>query len=302
MEKQNDQKNNNNKISKGKGNIIIIIILILSVIAIIGFSYYKYVQIQNYNERINKQELDKKVAEEKVRQTMLKIHNIDKTPLPKDKLKEKALEYLKDLNVKSNIISEKETTEKDITSKDEEEITLYQYTLENGAIIKLLPYGLIHSYKDENKIKNIDNEWKKVKPTESFMRELETKINDNFKKMSLLKNFAIRDIIDYKDIVNPNGEIISIGIIYYDYVDTDINITEEKAKEIVQKDIEKDGKEENLAIKNSKITIEYAKNYNKNTVRKSYKIEVIYNIDKTSARDYYIDVNNGNIVDIAYYK
>ena len=197
MEKQNDQKNNNNKISKEKGNIIII--LILSVIAIIGFSYYKYVQIQNYNERINKLELDKKVAEEKVRQTMLKIHNIDKTPLSKDKLKEKALEYLKDLNVKSNIISEKETTEKDITSKDEEEITLYQYTLENGAIIKLLPYGLIHSYKDENKIKNIDNEWKKVKPTESFMRELETKINDNFKKMSLLKNFAIRDIIDYKD-------------------------------------------------------------------------------------------------------
>ena len=200
MEKQNDQKNNNNKISKGKGNIIIIIILILSVIAIIGFSYYKYVQIQNYNERINKQELDKKAAEEKVRQTMLKIHNIDKTPLPKDKLKEKALEYLKNLNVKSNIISEKETTEKNITSKDEEgKITLYQYTLENGAIIKLLPYGLIHSYKDEKKIKNIDNEWKKVKPTESFMRELETKINDNFKKMSLLKNFAIRDIIDYKD-------------------------------------------------------------------------------------------------------
>ena len=74
------------------------------------------------------------------------------------------------------------------------------------------------------------------------------------------------------------------------------------SKEIVQKDIEKDGKEENLAIKNSKITIEYAKNSNKNTVRKSYKIEVIYNSDKTSARDYYIDVNNGNIVDIAYYK
>lgn len=200
MEKQNDQNNNNNKISKGKGNIIIIIILILSVIAIIGFSYYKYIQIQNYNERIKKQELDKKDAEEKVRQTMLKIHNIDKTPLPKDKLKEKALEYLKNLNIKSNIISEKEITEKDITSKDEEEkITLYQYTLENGAIIKLLPYGRIHSYKDENKIKNINNEWKKVKPTESFMRELESKINDNFKKMSLLKNFAIRDIIDYKD-------------------------------------------------------------------------------------------------------
>ena len=199
MEKQNNQKNNNNKISKGKGNIIIIIILILSVIAIIGFSYYKYIQIQNYNERIKKQELDKKAAEEKVRQNMLKIHNIDKTPLQKDKLKEKALEYLKDLNVKSNIISEKETTEKDINSKNEEEITLYQYTLENGAIIKLLPYGLIHSYKDEKKINNIDNEWKKVKPTESFMRELETKINDNFKKMSLLKNFTIRDIIDYKD-------------------------------------------------------------------------------------------------------
>ena len=199
MEKQNDQKNNNNKISKGKGNIIIIIILILSVIAIIGFSYYKYVQIQNYNEKIKKQELDKKEAEEKVRQNLLKVHNIDKTPLEKDKLKQNALEYLKDLNVKSNIISEKETTEKDINSKNEEEITLYQYTLENGAIIKLLPYGLIHSYKDEKKINNIDNEWKKVKPTESFMRELETKINDNFKKMSLLKNFAIRDIIDYKD-------------------------------------------------------------------------------------------------------
>jgi len=45
---------------------------------------------------------------------------------------------------------EKETTEKDITSKDEEEITLYQYTLENGAIIKLLPYGLIHSYKEQS--------------------------------------------------------------------------------------------------------------------------------------------------------
>ena len=105
-----------------------------------------------------------------------------------------------------------------------------------------------------------------------------------------------------KIIVNPDGEIISIGIIYYDYIDTDINITEEKAKEIVQKDIEKDGKEENLAIKNSKITIEYAKNSNENTVRKSYKIEVIYDSDKTPAREYYIDVNNGNIVDIAYYK
>ena len=104
-----------------------------------------------------------------------------------------------------------------------------------------------------------------------------------------------------KIIVNPDGEIISIGIIYYDYVDTDINITEEKAKEIVQKDIDKDDRKETLSIKNSKITIEYAKNSNENTVRKSYKIEVIHNSDKTKARDYYIDVNNGNIVDIAQY-
>ena len=103
------------------------------------------------------------------------------------------------MNVKSNIISEKETNEKDINSKNEEEIILYQYTLENGAVIKLLPYGLIRSYKDEKKIKNIDNEWKKVKPTESFIKNLETKINNNFKNMPLFKNFAIRDIIDYKD-------------------------------------------------------------------------------------------------------
>ena len=101
--------------------------------------------------------------------------------------------------MKSNIISEKETTEKDINSKKEEEILLYQYTLENGAVIKLLPYGLIRSYKDEKKINNIDNEWGKVKPTESFIKELETKINNNFKNMPLFKNFAIRDIIDYKD-------------------------------------------------------------------------------------------------------
>ena len=105
-----------------------------------------------------------------------------------------------------------------------------------------------------------------------------------------------------KIIVNPEGEIISIGIIYYDYVDTDINITEEKAKEIVQKDIDKDGKQQNLAINDSKITIEYAKNTNENIVRKSYKIKVIYDSDKTSAREYYIDVNNGNIVYVAYYK
>ena len=105
-----------------------------------------------------------------------------------------------------------------------------------------------------------------------------------------------------KIIVNPDGEIISIGIIYYDYVDTDINITEEKAKEIVQKDIDKDGKQQNLSIKDSKITIEYAESSNEKTVRKSYKIEVINISDKTLARDYYIDVNNGNIVYVAYYK
>ena len=105
-----------------------------------------------------------------------------------------------------------------------------------------------------------------------------------------------------KIIVNPDGKIISIGIIYYDYVDTDINITEEKAKEIVQKYIDKDERKENLAIKNSKITIEYAESSNGKTVRKSYKIEVINISDKTLARDYYIDVNNGNIVDIGYYK
>ena len=190
MEKQNNQKN----------YIIIILILILvSLISILVIGYYKYKNIKENNERIERQKEERRAAEEKVRQNLLKVHNIDKTPLEKDKLKQKALEYLKNLNVKSNIISEKEITEKDINSKNEEEITLYQYTLENGAIIKLLPYGLIHSYKDENKIKNIDNEWKKVKPTESFMRELEIKINDNFKKMLLLKNFAIRDIIDYKD-------------------------------------------------------------------------------------------------------
>ena len=189
MEKQKRQNN----------NIIIIILIIVSLISISVIGYYKYKNIKESNERIEKQEEERKAAEEKAKQDLLKIHNIDKTPLEKDKLKEKALEYLKNLNVKSNIISEKETIEKDITSKDEEEIILYQYTLENGAIIKLLPYGLIHSYKDENKMKNIDNEWKKVKPIESFMRELETKINDNFKKMPLLKNFAIRDIIDYKD-------------------------------------------------------------------------------------------------------
>ena len=36
-------------------------------------------------------------------------------------------------------------------------------------------------------------------------------------------------------------------------------------------------------------------------MHKSYKIEVMNISDKTSAREYYIDVNNGNIVDIAQY-
>ena len=57
----------------------------------------------------------------------------------------------------------------------------------------------IQTFQELNKIKNIDNEWKKVKPTESFIKELETKINNNFKNMPLFKNFTIRDIIDYKD-------------------------------------------------------------------------------------------------------
>ena len=189
MEKQNNQKN----------NIIIIILILVLLISISVIGYYKYKNIRESNERIEKQKEERKAAEEKARQDLLKIHNIDKTPLEKDKLKEKALEYLKNLNVKSNIISEKETNEKDINSKNEEEIILYQYTLENGAVIKLLPYGLIRSYKDEKKINNLDNEWKKVKPTETFIKQLETKMNDNFKKMVLLKDFTIRDIIDYKD-------------------------------------------------------------------------------------------------------
>ena len=129
---------------------------------------------------------------------MLKVHKIDKTPLAKEALKEKALEYLNDLNVKFSIVSEKQVTEKDINNKDEE-IILYQYTLENGAVLKLFPYGLIASYKDEKKISDIDKEWEKVKTSEPFIKQLETKINDNFKKMVLLKDFTIRDIIDYKD-------------------------------------------------------------------------------------------------------
>ena len=190
MEKQNNQKK--------YSNIIIVILLVVSLIIVTGFGYYKYKDIKDAEERITKQHEERKAAEEKVKQNMLKVHKIDKTPLAKEALKEKALGYLKDLNVKYKIVSEKQVTEKDINNKDKE-IVLYQYTLENGAVLKLFPYGLMHSYKDEKKINNLDNEWKKVKPTETFIKQLETKINDNFKKMVLLKNFTIRDIIDYKD-------------------------------------------------------------------------------------------------------
>ena len=190
MEKQNNQKK--------YSNIIIVILLVVSLIIVTGFGYYKYKDIKDAEERITKQHEERKAAEEKVKQNMLKVHKIDKTPLAKEALKEKALGYLKDLNVKYKIVSEKQVTEKDINNNDEE-IILYQYTLENGAVLKLFPYGLMHSYKDEKKINNLDNEWKKVKPTETFIKQLETKINDNFKKMALLKNFTIRDIIDYKD-------------------------------------------------------------------------------------------------------
>lgn len=190
MEKQNNQKK--------YSNIIIVILLVVSLIIVSGFGYYKYKNIKDAEERIEKQHEERKAAEEKVKQNMLRIHKIDKTPLAKEALKEKALGYLKDLNVKYKIVSEKQVTEKDINNNDEE-IILYQYTLENGAVLKLFPYGLMHSYKDEKKINNLDNEWKKVKPTETFIKQLETKINDNFKKMALLKNFTIRDIIDYKD-------------------------------------------------------------------------------------------------------
>ena len=190
MEKQNNQKK--------YSNIIIVILLVVSLIIVTGFVYYKYKDIKDTEERIAKQHEERKAVEEKVKQNMLKVHKIDKTPLAKEVLKEKALEYLNDLNVKSSIVSEEQVTEKDINNKDKE-IVLYQYTLENGAVLKLLPYGLMHSYKDEKKINNLDNEWKKVKPTETFIKQLETKINDNFKKMALLKNFTIRDIIDYKD-------------------------------------------------------------------------------------------------------
>ena len=190
MEKQNNQKK--------YSNIIIVILLVVSLIIVTGFGYYKYKDIKYAEERIAKLHEERIAAEEKVKQNMLKVHKIDKTSLEKEALKEKALGYLKDLNVKYKIVSEKQVTEKDINNNDEE-IILYQYTLENGAVLKLFPYGLMHSYKDEKKINNLDNEWKKVKPTETFIKQLETKINDNFKKMALLKNFTIRDIIDYKD-------------------------------------------------------------------------------------------------------
>lgn len=190
MEKQNNQKK--------YSNIIIVILLVVSLIIVTGFGYYKYKDIKDAEERITKQHEERKAAEEKVKQNMLKVHKIDKTPLAKEALKEKALEYLNDLNVKFSIVSEKQVTEKDINNKDEE-IILYQYTLENGAVIKLLPYGLMHSYRDKEKIENIDASWRKIKVTPTIIKELETKINNNFKKMSLLKNFTIRDIIDYKD-------------------------------------------------------------------------------------------------------
>ena len=190
MEKQNNQKK--------YSNIIIVILLVVSLIIVTGFGYYKYKDIKDAEERITKQHEERKQAEEKVKQNMLKVHKIDRTPLAKEALKEKALEYLNDLNVKSSIVSEKQVTEKDINNNDEE-IILYQYTLENGAVLKLFPYGLIHSYKDEKKINNLDNEWKKIKVNPTIIKELEAKINNNFKKMTLLKNFTIRDIIDYKD-------------------------------------------------------------------------------------------------------
>ena len=190
MEKQNNQKK--------YSNIIIVILLVVSLIIVTGFVYYKYKDIKDTEERIAKQHEERKAVEEKVKQNMLKVHKIDKTPLAKEVLKEKALGYLKDLNVKYKIVSEKQVTEKDINNNDEE-IILYQYTLENGAVLKLFPYGLIASYRDEKKISDIDKEWEKVKTSESFIKQLETKINDNFKKMVLLKDFTIRDIIDYKD-------------------------------------------------------------------------------------------------------
>lgn len=190
MEKQNNQKK--------YSNIIIVILLVVSLIIASGFGYYKYKDITDSKERIAKQHEERKQAEEKLKQNMLRIHKIDRTPLAKEVLKEKALEYLNDLNVKSSIVSEEQVTEKDINNKDKE-IVLYQYTLENGAVIKLLPYGLMHSYRDKEKIENIDASWRKIKVTPTIIKELETKINNNFKKMSLLKNFTIRDIIDYKD-------------------------------------------------------------------------------------------------------
>ena len=190
MEKQNNQKK--------YSNIIIVILLVVSLIIVSGFGYYKYKDIKDAEERITKQHEERKAAEEKVKQNMLKVHKIDKTSLEKEALKEKALGYLKDLNVKYKIVSEKQVTEKDINNNDEE-IILYQYTLENGAVLKLFPYGLIASYRDEKKISDIDKEWEKVKTSETFIKQLETKINNNFKKMALLKNFTIRDIIDYKD-------------------------------------------------------------------------------------------------------
>ena len=119
MEKQNNQKK--------YSNIIIVILLVVSLIIVTGFVYYKYKDIKDTEERIAKQHEERKAVEEKVKQNMLKVHKIDKTPLAKEVLKEKALEYLNDLNVKSSIVSEEQVTEKDINNKDKE-IVLYQYT------------------------------------------------------------------------------------------------------------------------------------------------------------------------------
>ena len=101
-----------------------------------------------------------------------------------------------------------------------------------------------------------------------------------------------------KGFVNKNAmDIKDIGIF-----DTYLK-SREKAKEIVQKDIEKDNNnKDKYSIKEGKTTLEYITKYQGNIAYKSYKIEVMYNSDKTPAREYYIDVNNGNIVNMSYYK
>lgn len=73
MEKQNNQKK--------YSNIIIVILLVVSLIIVSGFGYYKYKDIKDAEERIAKQHEERKAAEEKVKQNMLKVHKIDKTSL-----------------------------------------------------------------------------------------------------------------------------------------------------------------------------------------------------------------------------